>query len=92
MSEVNDDVTQRWKMWKMNEHIAPYSLMIVRVDDGYTIQGEEFDRVAEDSETDELRSHEKLLWDVMEYFNFGGTKHDKERLRIVREKGEDYAD
>jgi len=33
-----------------------------------------------------LKSGQALLWRVMEYFSIGGSKHDKERLRVVREK------
>lgn len=40
----------------------------------------------EDDEQDELKSHEKLLWEVMNYFVFGGSKYDTERIRITREK------
>jgi len=42
--------------------------------------------VIESSEGDELKDHETLLWEVMEFFGFGGSKHDEERLRIIREK------
>jgi hypothetical protein len=44
--------------------------------------------VISDNEDDELKSGEALLWRVVEYFNFGGSKHDKERIRIIREPGE----
>jgi hypothetical protein len=40
----------------------------------------------QDDEIDDLKSGEALLWFIMEYFAFGGSKHDPERLRIVREK------
>ncbi len=42
--------------------------------------------IIEDDEEDELKSHERLLNEVMDYFVFGGSKHDTERLRIIREK------
>lgn len=42
----------------------------------------------EDDEGDELKSGEELLWQVMNYFGFGGSKHDPERIRIIREKRE----
>lgn len=73
-----------------------WSMKIIRVDNGYKIQlppeskGEvarEF--VIEDDDTDELKSHEELLWQVMEVFAFGGSKHDKVRLRVVRESSEE---
>ena len=68
-------------------------LIIERVNNGYIIKypKEEEDVlqskiVIEDNDKDELESHEDLLWEVMKYFNFGGSKHDKERIRITREK------
>jgi len=42
-----------------------------------------------DDEADKLKSGEELLWGVMDHFSFGGSKHDAERLRIVREKRDD---
>ncbi len=42
--------------------------------------------VIQDDEKDELRSHEELLWFITEFFGFIGSKHDDERLRVVREK------
>ncbi len=65
----------------------PWSLTITRTDNGYSLKGSDgTDSVIEDSEKDELLSGESLLWTVMEYFNFSGSKHDPERLRIVRQK------
>ena len=73
----------------MNE----WSLHISKVENGYlcrkeTDEGDEY-FVIEEDEVDDLKAHENLLWAVMDYFNFGGSKHDKERLRIVREKKDD---
>jgi len=64
----------------------PWSVTITRIDNGYTLCGTDKCAVIEDDDEDELRSHEELLWEIMEYFNFGGSKHDSERLRVVREK------
>ena len=64
----------------------PWSLTITRIDNGYTLIGHDINCVVEDDDEDELISHEQLLWYIMEYFNFGGSKHDSERIRIVREK------
>ena len=71
--------------------IDSWQLTITRVDNGYLLEGpSESDMpmkvVIEDSREDELKSHEFLLWDVMEYFNFGGSKHDAQRIKIIREK------
>ena len=76
-----------------------WSLEIERVDNGYllTASDQEGDgpsmRVIEDGDwcgLVNLTSGEALLWEVMDFFNFGGSKHDAERIRIVREKGDDY--
>jgi len=54
--------------------------------DGEIVEREEY---IEDSEGDGLKSGEELLWRVMEYFAFYGSKHDPERLRIIRVKKEE---
>jgi len=46
--------------------------------------------VFSDSDDDELKSGEDLLWWIIEHFNLGGSKWDKERLRVTREPGSDY--
>lgn len=70
-----------------------WQITIKRVNNGYilTIPPEdnehiEQETVLEEDKNDELKAHENLLWEIMEHFNFGGTKHDKERIRIIREK------
>jgi len=64
----------------------PWSLTITRIDNGYMLHGSDYDSVIEDVESDPLRSGEELLWNVMDYFDLRGSKHDPERLRVVREK------
>ncbi len=65
-----------------------WTLKITRLDNGYLLRGEpEGDEwVIENDEKDELESHESLLREVMNYFNFGGSKHDKIRLSVTRVK------
>jgi hypothetical protein len=71
-----------------NETTNPiWDLHIVRAQNGYILtdqDGQDF--VIEEDEQDELKAHEHLLWMVIEHFSFGGSKHDPERLRVVREK------
>ena len=55
----------------------------IELDDG-TIRIEEY-VIQEDEIKDPLKHHEELLWHVMEYFAFGGCKHDEQRIRIYRE-------
>ena len=83
--------------------MAEYYLKITRASNGYILSWDEEIETAdenhplietqewliESSEGDELREHERLLWEVMEFFGFGGSKHDEERLRITREKRDD---
>ena len=66
-----------------------WMLIIIRTANGYYLSGSDGVKVSiEEDESDELLEHEKLLWEVMEFFNFQGSKHDAERLRIVRQKHE----
>jgi hypothetical protein len=52
-------------------------------DERYWVWKEEY---IQDDDVDELKSGEELLWWLVEYFSLGGSKHDPERIRIVREK------
>ena len=60
-------------------------LKITRVSNGFFLEGNDGNWLIQDTD-DPLKSTEELLWDVTEYFLLGGYKHDKERIRIVREK------
>jgi len=73
-----------------NNDIFAWELKITHVDNGYLLEGINDNGmpaqwVIEDNEADELASHESLLWNVAEYFNFQGCKHDAVRLRVTRE-------
>lgn len=69
-----------------------YKLIIEKTTNGYILtepKDEETDErkiIIEDNDKDELESAEKLLWKVLNYFDFYGSKHDSERIRIIREK------
>jgi len=69
-----------------------WSLTITRVHNGYLLEGSSssdgtpIKLVKEDDKKDKLKIHERLLWEIIEYFNFGGSKHDKERIQIIRKK------
>ena len=78
-------------MDKNENVVTPYSLIITHCDNGYILtdyEGKQW--VIEDSDTDPLASGEHFLWDIMNHFDFAGSRHDKERLRVVREKGDKY--
>jgi len=75
--------------------MADWKLEITKVENGYLLEYPDEDSegnyirkrmVLEEDEKDELKSNENLLWQVMEHFGFYGSKHDKERIRITREK------
>jgi len=63
-------------------------LKITRVSNGFFLEGNDGNWLIQDTD-DPLKSTEELLWDVTEYFLLGGSKHDAERIRIVRGKKED---
>jgi len=74
-----------------DEKECVFDLIITRESNGYILNGisdsgSRMRTVIEDDEGDELKSGESLLWEVMDYFNFGGSKYDKERIKIIREK------
>lgn len=78
-----------------NEKIERWLLQIERASNGYILLGGDPESgiqvvsVIQDDEQDDLLSGENLLWEIMEYFNFQGSKHDEQRLKIIREKQSD---
>lgn len=44
--------------------------------------------VIEESETDKLKEIEDLLFWIIDYFDYYGSKHDPERITVTREKHE----
>jgi len=72
-----------------------WDLHIRKGDNGYRLTYEEElgngeilgrEEYIQDSDDDPLKAGEELLWRIMEYFNFYGSKHDSERLRVIRVK------
>lgn len=69
-------------------------LKIIRAQNGYLLEYEyesedglkKVINVIQEDPKDELKEHEELLQYITEYFAFLGSKHDAERLRVVREK------
>jgi hypothetical protein len=79
---------------EFNGSAEEWGLKITRESNGYVLKGRSVEGtpitfVIEDDDRDELKSHEDLLWEIMNYFAFGGSKHDKERLKITRETRKD---
>ncbi len=81
--------------------MSDYFLKITRVDNGYTLEsvGDEPNEegcyhttteVVQDSEDDALKSGEQLLWNIIEFFGLAGSRHDRERLVVERQKGDKY--
>ena len=56
-------------------------------EDGYEMGWRE--EYIQDEERDGLKSGEELLWYIINYFSLSGSKHDPERLRIIRENKEE---
>jgi len=78
--------------------MSAWTLEITRGDNGYKLRwADELDdgsdvwheEYIQDDEGDGLKSGEELLWWIVDYFGFGGSKHDAERIRVVREKQDD---
>lgn len=63
-----------------------WSLKIIRVANGYILRCIDGISVIEDDEQDDLKAHVELLYCVMDHFNFQGSKHDKERIKVIREE------
>ena len=80
----------RGERMEKDEKIEDWKLEIIKGNNGYVLTSspEHLIMVIEDDEEDELQSHEDLLWEIMNYFNFGGSKHDPERISITRIKKE----
>lgn len=74
-------------------------LTITRADNGFRMNWNEdgeddipihYEEVIQDDGTDEMKSGEELLWWVMNHFDLGGSRYDKQRLRITRKRGDKY--
>ncbi len=72
----------------LHSGICRWALTIEAVQNGYHLKGTDLDIVIEKNEEDPLKGDEVLLFEVMEYFNFGGSRHDAQRIHIIREKRE----
>ena len=74
-----------------------WSIRIEKTETGYVLDtpepneelGKRWVREESDDENDELHAIERVLWDILQYFGHYGSKHDPERLRIVREKNKE---
>jgi len=78
------------------QNYEEWTLSITKADNGYVLKGKSdfgapMTLVIEEDDKDELKASEALLWEIMEYFSFGGSKHDRERIRITREKHKEYS-
>lgn len=66
-----------------------WRLTIEKADNGFILTGEGADNNGPfviQEQDDELCQWEELVYQVWEFFGHYGSKHDKERLRVVREK------
>ena len=74
-----------------------YGLEIIRASNGFIItdlqNGDETVYEDEDDYTtpdEPINAMESLLWFIIEYFGMGGSKHSRQRLRVIREPEEKY--
>jgi hypothetical protein len=78
---------------KLSNKEDEWKLTITSEMNGYVLEGDiegiKHKWIIEEDEKDSLAADEKLLYEVMNYFGFQGSKHDSERLRVIREKKED---
>lgn len=78
----------------INEVMLGWSITIDKTETGYILDTPESTDelgkrwVREEDEQDELKAIEAVLWDVLQYFGHYGSKHDAERIRIIRQKSE----
>lgn len=104
MAEVNFEelkgiVRKLFEEAKVNDH--EWKLEIRKVENGFVLAGrfgdsEEIEElVVEEEEESSVEAGANLLWEVMDYFNLGGSKHDATRLGVaidhrIVEGGEEY--
>ncbi len=68
-----------------------WAVLVTKVGNGYIVtfkdeNGKLQMEVFEEYKDDELLATEKMLWFLLEHFDMRGSKHDSERIKIVREK------
>jgi hypothetical protein len=52
------------------------------------VEGTKRTWVIEENEKDILEMHERLLHEVIEFFGIQGSRYDKERITVVRKRGD----
>lgn len=75
-------------------------LRVERAENGYVLRFDDLDDVGDEiiehvlvigeSDKDKLQAGEELLWWIMDFFSFGGSRYDKQRLHIARRRGDKY--
>lgn len=74
-----------------------WSLTIIRAQNGFILRSQEEiedgryrqnDIIVEETEVQggDVEAVQQMLYEVLNYFGLGGSKHDKERIRIEIEK------
>jgi hypothetical protein len=68
-----------------------WGVEITKVSNGFTLKDSNGNiTVVEEDETDALSAGEKLLWEIIDYFDLRGSKHDRERILVTRQMGSNY--
>jgi len=84
---------------EFEEEREVFGVEIRRVENGFIVKAlmENREMVFEDSmeemmgtEDEPLNAIESVLWFIIEYFGYGGSKYSRERLMIIRKRGERY--
>jgi len=64
-------------------------LIIHSIRDGYVLETNEGSLIPIRND-DDIDDDEELLWEVIDYFSMRSSRHEKEVLSIIRERGSKY--
>jgi hypothetical protein len=69
-------------------------LCIDKVENGYVLTPDpttdQDPQVIEIDDEEEIKGFINLLWAIVEYFDMGGSRHDKKRISITTKKGDKW--
>ncbi len=70
---------------------SDHGVEVIKVDNGFTIRDSAGNiTIVEETDNDELRVGEKLLWTLIEFFNLGGNEFGRECIAVIRTVGDEY--
>ena len=66
-------------------------MLVLRASNGYILENSVREiAVCEGTEEGDIDAAEKMLNEIIDEFSIGGSRYDKERLRVVRVQGDKY--